>query len=87
MKNKINVYLQKPLNISDSIYYKYLVRYSPKGVQYLGKGNNNAFLVKGKNFKLIFTLKQVIKFFLKIFNFSRPNVYLSNTILLNIKKR
>ncbi len=75
----MKVYLQKPLGITDSAYYKYLREFPPKGIKY-SAGKNFKVLVKGKKFKRSFWLKQFIKRNLRKFRISLPNAYLSKNI-------
>jgi len=75
MKNKkIKIYLQKPLGISDSSYYRYLKEYPPENVEYLGSKKFGV-ITRGKSLKRLSWLKQFSKKILKKFNISVPNAY------------
>jgi glycosyltransferase involved in cell wall biosynthesis len=75
--SKIKIYLQRPFNIADSAYYKYLTEYPAKNIEYVGSKKFRIITKKG-GYKKIFWLKQ-FKRNLKRFHISIPNAYITKS--------
>ena len=72
----MKVYLQYPCGFSDSPYYKYLIDYSPSGVEYQN-GKANGVITNKKNFLLSKFIKNNIRKVANTLRVSIPNVHLS----------
>jgi len=72
---KIKVYLQRPWKFADSSYYKYLVKYPPKEIEFLNVRGDEGAIESGKKMRFLQKIKQTIKKFLS--PFSIPNVHLT----------
>ena len=75
---KISAYLQKPINISDSAYYKYLQKYPSLNVKYISNKNFDV-ITKNIFLKKIIFAKKIIKSILRKFSLSIPNAYRTQT--------
>ena len=72
---KIKVYLQKPWRFSDSSYYKYIVKYPPKNVEFLNVKGDEGAVSDAKKMVFLHALKRNIR---KILTpFSVPNAHLT----------
>lgn len=79
MDKKIKVYMQFPWRFCDSNYYKYLLDYPPKGIQYLSKIKNPGNTINVRKLKINSWMKQSIKNLIKKINASMPNAHFTKT--------
>ncbi|MBT6690048.1 glycosyltransferase family 4 protein [archaeon] len=77
---KIQVYLQYPLRVSDSQYYKSMIDNPPHGVKYVIGNNKTGMLSDKKSFLLFGFLKRQIRFWTEKFNLIIPNAHLSRGV-------
>jgi glycosyltransferase involved in cell wall biosynthesis len=75
--NKIKVYLQYPWKFPDSPYYKYLVEYPPKNVQYLNVDKQKGVITNKKFLRISNLLKKHLRRFVNIFKITFPNAHLT----------
>ena len=71
---KIKVFLQYPLRVSDSQYYKSMIDNPPEGVEFVGV-DNTKMIVNEKKFKGFDNFKRVIKFILNNIPLPVPNAH------------
>ncbi len=77
MKNKIKVYLQFPWRFSDPIFYKSMIKYPPKSIEYIFKDNIKS--KKNLNFSFLNKVKKTIRAILQKIYPSLPNARLTKT--------
>ncbi len=76
----IDIYLQYPWKFPDSPYYKYLVNYPPKGVNYINvKKQRFGVVTSKKKFALLNFTKKSVRFVLNKFKLPIPNAHISPT--------
>jgi len=76
MKNKgIKVYLQYPWRVSDSQYYKSLVKNPPEGIEYLNAKQKTGTILNAKKFRYFDNFKRVIKYLLDKIPLPIPNAH------------
>jgi glycosyltransferase involved in cell wall biosynthesis len=77
---KIRVYLQYPLRVSDSQYYRSMIDNPPHGIEYVIGGNKTGMLSSKRSFLLFGFLKRQIRFWSEKLNLVIPNAHLSRDI-------
>lgn len=74
----MKVFLQYPWKFPDSPYYKYLVKYPPKGMKYVNVEKRELGVITSrKKFAFLNKLKLIIRRTINTLNFSLPNVHLT----------
>ncbi len=69
MAKKVNIYLQAPLSTSDSLYYKNLLTFPPKNVQYKTNINSSGIITSKRKFFLNSFFKNKARYILEKINY------------------
>ncbi len=75
MKKEIKVYLQAPLSTSDSLYYKNLLKYPPKNVNYETNISSSGIITSKRKLFLNNFLKNNLRKIAGIFNLPILNIH------------
>ena len=73
-KEKLKVFLQYPWKISDSQYYKNILDYPPKGVEYLSEKTRVGMITNKKKLAFLNSFKAHARSFVKKFRLNIPNM-------------
>lgn len=76
-KRNLKVYLQYPWKFPDSPYYKYLISFPPKNIEYLGIKKRIGVITNKNLFRISNLLKKIIRFVLNLIHPSMANAHQS----------
>jgi glycosyltransferase involved in cell wall biosynthesis len=76
VKQELKVFFQRPPQVSDSPYYKYLLDFAPANIKYSGN-KKTGLIISGKTLKSFSLFKQLTKRILIKLNVTIPNAYKS----------
>lgn len=77
--NNINVYLQYPWKVADSIFYKYLVENPPEGVRYLNVKNPRGIINDRKKVIVSNSAKKIVRSFVDLLRLPILNSHFTKT--------